>query len=516
MDCSCLRQTELPGTTSLFADLVYHPDRTAPFFTSPQDPFEFPEARRVALVSALRPQNPDREALLEKLAQPGTVAVVTGQQVGLYSGPAYTLYKALTAIKLAQDLSAAGTPAVPIFWLATEDHDFAEVNQAWVFDSRYHAAKLETAAVPNPNQPVGTVVAGPLDHAALRGCMRGLPFVDEIAALAEAAYVPGATFGQAFGTLLRSLLGSHQILQIDPLFPAVRQLAAPALADAVTAADSLTQQLLERNRQLEKAGYHAQVHFESQTSLFFLLENGNRIALRRQGGNYAGQGRTFTPEELRRRAPELSPNALLRPVIQDFMIPTHTYVGGPAELSYLAQSSVIYSQLLGRQPHAVHRSGFTVIDHHTSKLMSRYKLNLPAFFHGEEALREQASQTLVPPALTSHMEETQASTASSLARLKAELVRFDPTLAKSLNRSSRKIEYQLSKMAAKVARQTMARDARSTEDARQLSGLVFPHRHLQERFYSALPLLAKHGLGLVDDLYAHVELGCPDHQLVTI
>ena len=516
MDCSCLRQTELPGTTSLFADLVYHPDRTAPFFTPPQDPLEFPEARRAALVSALRPQNPDQDALLEKLAQPGTVAVVTGQQVGLYSGPAYTLYKALTAIKLASELTAAGTPAVPIFWLATEDHDFAEVNQAWVFDSQYHAAKLETAAVPNQNQPVGTVVAGPLDHGALRGCMRGLPFVDEIAGLAEAAYAPGATFGQAFGALLRSLLGSHQILQIDPLFPAVRQLAAPALAEAVTAADSLTQQLLERNRQLEQAGYHAQVHFESQTSLFFLLERGNRIALRRQGGNYAGQGRTFTPEELRGRAVELSPNALLRPVIQDFMIPTHTYVGGPAELSYLAQSSVIYSQLLHRQPHAVHRSGFTVIDHHTSKLMSRYKLNLPAFFHGEEALREQASQTLVPPALTSHMKETQTGTASSLARLKAELVRFDPTLAKSLNRSSRKIEYQLSKVAAKVARQTMARDARATEDARRLSGLVFPHKHLQERFYSALPLLAKHGPGLVDDLYAHVELSCPDHQLVTI
>src|ERR1700761_3094413 len=141
MDCSCIRQTELPGTTRLFADLIYHPDRVAGFYSSPPTLAEaaaqvvFPEERRAALVDALWELNRDTPEL-RLLAQPGTVAVVTGQQVGLFSGPAYTIYKALTAVKLAEHLNHQGVPAVPVFWLATEDHDLAEVDHAWVFNEQ--------------------------------------------------------------------------------------------------------------------------------------------------------------------------------------------------------------------------------------------------------------------------------------------------------------------------------------------------------------------------------------------
>jgi len=515
MDCTCIRQTELPGVTRLFADLVYHPDRLSPFFLPPRPHFDFPDSRRAALVAALLAQN-GPSVLLDRLAQPGTVAVVTGQQVGIYSGPAYTIYKALTAVKLARQLTESGTPAVPLFWLATEDHDFAEINHAWVFDSNFTPTKLEASTVPQPNQPVGNIPIDSLDFPALRTALSGLPFAEEVSAMAESAYRTGSTFGQSFGTLLKNLLGSHEVLQIDPLAPAVRQLAAPILSEAVDAAPELGQALLARNRELAQAGYHAQVHVEEQTSLFFLLENGKRLALRRQNGGYVHQGRHFSPEELKDRAVELSPNALLRPVIQDFMIPTHTYVGGPAELSYLAQSSVLYDRLLGRQPHALHRSGFTVIDHHSHKLMSRYHLDLPAFFAGEDSLRERVAKTLVPAALASRMSDARATTAAALSRLKSDFLKFDPTLANALDRSSRKIEYQLSKTETKLARQTLLRNDRASADARSLSNLVFPHRHLQERFYSILPLVAQHGLSLVDDIYEHLQLSCPDHQLVTI
>jgi len=515
MDCTCIRQTELPGTTSLFADLVYRPDRTSRFFVAPDDRFSFPDERRARLVSALSEQNP-AGPLLDFLARPGTVAVVTGQQVGLYSGPAYTIYKALTAIKLARELNEAGTPAVPLFWLATEDHDFEEVNQAWVFNSQSVPTRLQTAAVPSANQPVGGVLTGQLNFAELRQALAGLPFADEVASLVESAYTPGATFGQAFGTLVRNLLGSHQILQIDPMAPAIRNLAAPVLSQAVGAAEELTAALLDRNRELADAGYHAQVHVEKQTALFFLLDHGKRVALRRENGKYVAQGRTFSSEELQNRAAELSPNALLRPVIQDYMIPTHTYVGGPAELSYLAQSSVLYQRLLGRQPHAVHRAGFTVLDRHSHKRMLRYGLTLQDFYPGEQAVRERAAAKLVPPALTTRMADTRIVTSAALARLKTDLLRFDPTLAKALNRSTRKVEYQLSKIESKVARQVILRDERASADATMLSNLVFPHRHLQERFYSILPLVAKHGFTLVDEIYNQLQLTCPDHQLVTI
>jgi len=151
MECTCVRHTDLPHTTKLFADFVYHFDRVHQFYAhAPFDPagyaaaaaeIDFPDERRAALVAALRDQNGESESL-DRLTRPGTVAVVTGQQVGLFSGPAYTIYKALTAIKMARQLTERGIPAVPIFWLATEDHDFAEVNQFWTFDPGHSPVEL--------------------------------------------------------------------------------------------------------------------------------------------------------------------------------------------------------------------------------------------------------------------------------------------------------------------------------------------------------------------------------------
>ena len=162
----------------------------------------------------------------------------------------------------------------------------------------------------------------------------------------------------------------------------------------------LTQQMLERNRDLIAAGYHAQVHVEEQTSFVFLLENGKRLTLRRNGQDYAQNGRRFSTEELMERAASLSPNALLRPVVQDSMLPTVAYIIGPAEAAYLAQSEVLYRTVLGRMPVVVPRTGFTILDHHSDKLMDRYGLSLPDFFQGEDVLRERIATKLVPPALS--------------------------------------------------------------------------------------------------------------------
>src|SRR5579863_3873230 len=151
MESACLRHTEIPHTSALFADFQYHFDRVAPFYAhNPHangsyaevaKAMSYPAERRAALVAALGARNGGSESL-DLLARPGTVAVVTGQQVGLFSGPAYTIYKALTAARLAQDLTARGIPAVPVFWLATEDHDFAEVNHCRVFSPGYHPLEL--------------------------------------------------------------------------------------------------------------------------------------------------------------------------------------------------------------------------------------------------------------------------------------------------------------------------------------------------------------------------------------
>jgi bacillithiol biosynthesis cysteine-adding enzyme BshC len=475
----------------------------------------FPAERRAALVAALRQQHGGSPEL-DLLAREGTVAVVTGQQVGLFSGPSYTIYKALTAVKLAQTLTARGIPAVPVFWLATEDHDFAEVNHCWVFDAEHHPIKLEKPHSPATSQPVGQFVLSAPPVEQLRAALAGFPFGADVAAMVEDTYQPGRTMGEAFSGLLKRLLAQFGLLHVDPMSPAMRELAAPAIRSALAAAPDMTAAVLERNRALEAAGYHAQVHVEDQTSFVFLLENDRRYTLRRYGRDYLQNGRRFSTEELMDRAAALSPNALLRPVVQDSMLPTVAYIGGPAELAYLAQSEVIYRAILGRMPVALHRAGFTLLDQRSQKLMTRYGLTLPDCAHGEDAVRDRIAARLIPPALSGTLAQTKTSVEQAVDRLTRDLAGFDASLAAALGKNRQKMLYQLTKMERKIGRETMARDARVARDAAWLSALVYPQRHLQERLYSILPFVAKHGTGLIDELYECLNLDCPDHQLAVL
>jgi bacillithiol synthase len=526
MECTCIRHTDLPHTTKLFADFVYHFDRVQSFYRySPAErlssalsasKMDFPDSRRAALVEALRAQNGDSEEL-RLLAKPGTVAVVTGQQVGFLSGPAYTVYKALTAVKLARELTENGLPAVPVFWLATEDHDFAEIERAWVFDKAHHPLALDADGALATGGPVGQVrLPSVLPMAELKQAIAELPFGEEVMGIVEQDYKPGETFGTAFSKILKSVLSQFGLLHIDPMAPAIREIAKPTLSAALEHAPELTAKLLERNKQLMDAGYHAQVHVEDHTSLVFLLDGGKRIALKRKDQDYLTADHVYSTDELIEKAERLSPNALLRPVVQDTILPTVAYIGGPAELAYLAQSEVIYRTLLGRMPLALPRAGFTLFDQRSAKLMRKFKLALPDLFHGEDFVRDRIAASLVPPAVSSSLEAAKQVSAQALEKLSTELTAFDPTLAAALANSRKKIEHQLSKMEHKIRRESIARDDRAGRDSASLSGLLYPEKHLQERLYSIVPFLAEHGLALVDHVYENIHLDCPDHKLLVV
>jgi bacillithiol biosynthesis cysteine-adding enzyme BshC len=532
MECTCLRQTELPGTSQIFLDLIYHSDRVSDLYPwRPNDrgalaaaaQFDFPDERRAALIGALAPLNAGNSSL-QVLAQPGTVAVVTGQQVGLFSGPAYTVYKALTAIKAAQELNAEGIRAVPVFWLATEDHDLAEVDHVWVFDANYQPVKIRMQTGPQESRgagrPVGGIELDDIPIAQLRSALEGLPFADRAVELIERCYLPGQTLGSAFGRVIKELFAPYGLLLVDPMDPALRAIAAPLMREAVERMPELVDALVERSRELVDRGYHAQVLVDKQTSLAFLLEEDRRIPLRRLNGKFAanenGTYRKFSAADLASRAAALSPNALLRPVIQDYLFPTAAYVGGPAELAYLAQSQVIYQKLLGRQPAAFPRAGFTLLDQRSHKRMARYGVSAGDVFAGERALHDVIAARLVPQTLRHRLDRTRAEVSETLDSLSSELQRLDITLAAALDTSRRKIEYQVAKIARKTANQIIARDQQALRDARSLNGLMFPEKHLQERLYSILPFIAKFGPGLIEELYPAVRLECPDHQLAVI
>lgn len=474
-----------------------------------------PDGRRQRLVAALREINGD-SATLDVLDLPDTYAVVTGQQVGFYGGPAYSIYKALTAARLAQRLTQSGLRSVPVFWLATEDHDFEEVRTAWLFDVNSQPRALRGEAKVAPGQPVGTaeISSSPVED--LRRVLSGFLHADEVISLVEDCYQPGRTYGDAFRLFLQRVLAGAGLVFLDPLHPEIRRIGAPLLQEALARGPELRSAILDRNKELTASGYHAQVHFEPDTSLFFQLTNGQRLQLKYNSDQYLRGKEKVSLEEMAERPEYLSPNALLRPVWQDYLLPTIAYVGGPAEIAYLAQSSVLYKSLLGRAPVAVPRAAFTLLDERAAKQMRRFGLALPDALHGLEPLRACIASRLIPPDLGGAFKSANANIQAELDRLETELSGFDVTLAAALRKSRAKIAYQLKKNSAKAERESLRRDERAQAAAAELSGLLFPEHHLQERLYSILPFLARHGFDLIDTLYESVHSGCPDHQVLTL
>jgi len=525
MESHCIRQTALPGASALFTDLLYHRERVSQFYPHAVSDLgamaelaksmDYPATRRAALVDALREINGNHPSL-DRLAQPGTVAVLTGQQVGLFSGPVYTLYKALTAIQAARQLTAAGTPAVPVFWLATEDHDFAEVNQAWAFNSENQPVSFKADQVTSTGRPVGPLplTGAPLET--LRQALEGLPFGAEVFARVEKHYREG-TWGGTFLELLKDYLAPLGLLFVDPLQASLRKVGADLLARAAEEAPVLSAALIERNRELAAANYHAQVHFEAETSLFFVLaENGERVNLKYRAGEYTAKDLRYTTADLVARAESLSPNALLRPVWQDYLFPTVGVVGGPAEVAYFAQSEVLYRHLLGHMPVSISRAAFTLISPRVNKLLTRYDLAVEATWANEETLQERISAQLVPTGVTTATSDAQAQVKQSLKKVRQALAEYDESLVAAIETSERKMLYQLGKLERKIGREALRRDARATQEAATLHHQLYPHKHLQERFYSMLPFLALYGEDLIPRLLDHVRLDCPDHQVLVL
>jgi uncharacterized protein YllA (UPF0747 family) len=288
------------------------------------------------------------------------------------------------------------------------------------------------------------------------------------------------------------------ILVIDPLDPAVRAIGAPLLSEAAMRASELNLALRERGNELQAAGYHAQVLIEEKTSLFFVLENGERLPLRKKDA----------------AAQALSPNALLRPVWQDFMLPTVAYVGGPGELAYFAQSAVLYKRLLGRMPVVVPRACFTLLDARSEKLLRKFGMALPDLMTNAEGLKGRIATKLIPNGLHAAFTQTADEISKQLDGLAVQLDRLDPTLAAAAGKSRAKVWHQFEKLRRKAERETLRRDARATADAAHLRTMLYPEGHLQERLHSILPFLAQYGPDLVDRLYDQVKPECPDHRVV--
>jgi bacillithiol synthase len=525
--------TAVPGLHPLFLDYCQKADAVRPFYparredsgterggqTRPAAPAHWPELLRL-----LAEQNPASAAApaLAVLEQDGGV-VVTGQQVGLFGGPLFTPFKAASALGRAREATAAGRPHTAIFWLASEDHDFDEINHV-TFPKRRELRKLVYATKPESARPVGGIVLDESISPLLDTAGELLGYSDALEAL-TAAYQPGKTFAQAFAEFYSRVFAAQGLLVLDADSREIHRLGAPVLRAGIERADELHAALVERNAALVSAGYHAQVTVAAQSSLLFLIDekSGARLALKRllpttaePAGLWQAGRETYSTADLvgiLDSAPErISPSALLRPVFQDFLLSTSLTIGGPAEIAYFAQSAVLFERILGRVTPAEPRFSATLIEPAIAELLNQHELTLDRLFAQEPG---SLAQLLAARAMPIEGKQKLAAAGNSLEAELALLLEWMNAQNASLGHSgaiaASKMRYQMNRLRRLNANFQLQREEQLGRHAAAISQALYPGGVLQERLHGAAFYFARYGFELAEELTAQAAQATAGH-----
>lgn len=542
MKAHCLPFSQIPHTTRLFSDFLAYSPKIQQFY--PRSPhfaewvqeeaakIDYDPGRRERVASILERQNrswnasPKTVANLERFRR-GAAAVVTGQQVGLFGGPMFSVYKALTAVKLAEEASACGVEAVPVFWLATYDHDLAEVNHVAIPGAD---GILKTLSTPSHGVPGAAV-------SAVRFGDEILPVVEEAVALLgesetsqllQEAYRPGETLGTAFARLYSELFSDWGVILLDASDPELARVCEPIYSAAVEDAEKLTARLLRRGEELERAGYHQQVKVTESSVLLFTTRQGARTPMHRVAsestekfvvdGEAAGEklSKAELLAQIKEKPEEFSPNVLLRPIVEDYLLPTLAYTGGAAETAYFGQAGAVYESLLGRVTPIVPRFSATIVEAKMQRLLERHGISVTDVFEGPEALRREIASRSLPAALQAAFETTKKSFDESLSTVKDQLEKLDRTLVDAAETARSKMQHQLEKLHAQAARAAAQKGELITRHADQISQSLYPEKGLQERGVGGIYFLARYGRELLTQLHDTVHTDCHDHQILEI
>jgi bacillithiol biosynthesis cysteine-adding enzyme BshC len=456
----------------------------------------------------------------------GAGTVVTGQQVGILGGTLFTPFKAATALARARNATLAGHPHAAIFWLATEDHDFAEINHV-TFPSRKELRKLTYSKTPaNPN-PVGGIVIDESIEPLIEQAWELLGASDAMDALA-AAYKPGRTFGQAFADFYSKVFAAQGLLVLDAAGREVHRLGSPVLQAAIERADELHAALLERNKALEAAGYHAQVAVTSESSLLFLIDErtGARLLLKRIPASarepndlwQAGRERFTTADLLGILSAEperISPSALLRPVFQDYLLGTSLVIGGPAEVAYFAQSAVLYERILGRITAAEPRLTATLIEPPIAELLHKHELTLDRVLNlNPDSLAQLLAARSMPVEQKRKLSSAGNALDAELQPLVDYMKAMDAGLGRSAETAARKMRYQMNRLRRLAANFEMQREGSLRRHSEAIERALNPGGVLQERVHGAAYYLARYGFELAERLTGLASDPCPGHKAV--
>ncbi len=463
---------------------------------------------------------------IDLLGRDNTVAILTGQQAGLFTGPLYTIYKALSAIKMAACFRNRGINAVPVFWAATEDHDFEEVAAAFLSGNNGERVGFRLDSDKEfEGHPVGTIPIPESFAHEFRDKIDDIldsEFKDEIIAGLSEIWQPGQTLGNAFCSHLQRIFKDHGLIVVDPLDSRLKELASPIYKKATEKAGEIVPALIGRSRELAAEGFHSQVLVtEDYFPLFFHTDDGVRRSVRLRTGNVYRVNDTvleFTREQLagltETEPDRFSPGVMLRSVVQDYLFPTACYLGGGAEIAYFAQSSEVYRILDRPVTPILHRQSFTVVEPKQERILDKFELEFPDLFSGFDSLIPGIVERFVNPKTSRLFADAEEKINVELNRLEEELSQLDPTLGQNLATRRRKINYHIGALRTKFQRMQIERDATVNRQLRSLFDSLLPDGQLQERKINIANFLARYGPYFTKWVYDSIDLDDRGHRLL--
>ncbi len=529
-----------PWIRRLAADYAYDFRAVAPFFAgNPSDASAWSGAieraqaharGRAELASVIAAQQQRRgapPAALQagaRLADARAVAIVTGQQAGLFGGPLFTLLKALTALKLAANVTRDhDVPAVAVFWIDAEDHDWDEVRSCTVFGYHMgpHAISLPVRASAE-HSPVATVHLDESIAAALNQLEQLLPateFRESVLADLREIYQPGVGMAEAFGRWMERVLGERGLVVYDSSDRASKPLVRDVFTRELSMPGETARLAAVAGSDLIARGYHSQVHAQEDGLALFLLDGGRR-PIRQQDGQFVVGDDRFPPAALVQKAADeparFSPNVLLRPIVQDTLFPTICYVAGPNELAYLGQLRKVYDHFGLPMPLMYPRASATIVDGAALRFLNRYKLPLEALQPHDEGALNDLLKMQIPQTVEDAFNGAAAGIDRQMTALVDAMPALDPTLEGAAKSTLGRMQHDLQTLHNKMIQAAKRRDETLRRQFTHAQNLAFPNGHAQERTIGFVSFLNQYGPALVERLDEELPLDLGRHWIVAI
>ena len=485
--------------------------------------------RREALAAALARQQQELGTAAgveaaRRLAEPGATAVVTGQQAGLFGGPLYVLYKALAAVHLASLLEQrCSRPVVPVFWVASDDHDFAEVRSTAILDEAGRIRTVRYSPVREPaGEPASRIVLDDTIAALVQELARAIPpglHRDEALGVLGACYRPGVTLAGAFARFLAAVVPGLVVL--DPSDPALKALMAPVMAREIRDGSPTSRLAAEVGERLLASGYHQQVPVRPGFLNLFLMAGAQRRALASLDGvlEVRGPGSRIPVDEALRMLeaePEAwSPGVLLRPLAQDDVLPTAAYVGGPAEIAYHAQIGPSYAAFGVPRPALVPRPSITLVEPAQARALEAEDLSLADLQADPERLVARWAREAYPE-VEGAFGRAREALEKEMGAVEEVLGGLDPTLRAAADAARGRALHQIEALHEKSVRALKKRDRTRAERLRRTRDALLPGGSFQERGLGLVWLLARHGLAVAREIRGRMDPWATGHQVVTL